>query len=59
MEKGLVEKLFYTQHCRDALERCIDSGSVTLRYRWADGTVTVTRFRKVGPSRVKVVGLEN
>jgi len=59
MEKGLAEKLFYAQHCRDALERCIVSGSVTLRYRWADGTVTLTRFRKVGPSRVKVVGLEN
>ena len=57
VEQGLAESLFYTQHCRDALEKCIDAGSAALRYRWADGTVTVTRFRKVGPSRVKVVGM--
>ena len=58
LEKGLAERLFYVQYCRDALERCIDTGNVTLRYRWADRTTTQTRFRRVGPGRVKVVGLE-
>lgn len=57
MEHGLAEKLFYAQHCRNALERCIGSGSASLRYRWADGSVTMTRFRLVTPSRVKVVGM--
>lgn len=57
LEHELAEKLFYAQHCRDALERCISSGGAVLRYRWANGTVTHTRFRKVGPSRVKVTGL--
>ena len=36
-EHALAEKLFYAQHCRDALERCIDVGGAALRYRWADG----------------------
>ena len=56
-EQAMAERLFYTQHCRTALERCIGCGSATLRYRWADGTVTRTHFRKVGPSRIKVSGL--
>lgn len=56
-EHSLAERMFYTQHCRDALERCIEVGGTTLRYRWADGSVTHTRFRKVGPGRVKVTGL--
>lgn len=56
-EQALAEQLFYIQHCRNALERCIGSGGATLRYRWADGAVTQTRFRKVGPSRVRVTGL--
>lgn len=56
-EYALTEKLFYAQHCRNALERCIGVGGATLRYRWADGTCTVTRFRKIGPNRVKVTGL--
>ena len=57
-EHALAEKLFYAQHCRDALERCIDVGGAALRYRWADGSVTYTRFRKVGPGRVKVTGMQ-
>lgn len=56
-EHSLAEQLFYAQHCRNTLERCISAGGATLRYRWADGTVTYTRFRKVSPSRVKVTGL--
>ena len=57
-ERSLAEQLFYAQYCREALERCIGSGGARLRYRWADGRVSQTRFRKVGPGRVKVTGLE-
>ena len=56
-EQALAEHLFYLQHCRNALERCIGGHAATLRYRWSSGTVTVTRFRLVTPSRVKVTGL--
>ena len=56
-QQALAQELFYLQHCRTALERCIAGSGANLRYRWADGRVTVTRFRKVGPSRIKVTGL--
>lgn len=56
-EQALAEQLFYLQNCRTALERCLGAGGANLRYRWADGRVTQTRFRKIGPSRVKVTGL--
>ena len=52
-----AEKLIYLQHCRSALEQCIASGACRLRYRWHDGQVTYTRFRKTAPARVKVSGL--
>lgn len=54
----LAQKLFYLQHCRNALERSIASQSAVLRYRWPDGRVSRTTFRKAGPNRVKVTGLE-
>lgn len=56
-EHDLAERLFYLQHCRNALEQCISVGATLQRYRWRDGSVTVTRFRKVGPGRVRVSGL--
>jgi len=56
-EMNLTEELFYIQHCRTALERCIGAGAATLRYRRRDGSVTVTRLRLVGPGRVRVSGL--
>ena len=56
-EEALAEELFYLQQCRAALERCIHTGSATLRYHRPDGTTTVTGFRMVGPSRVRVTGL--
>ena len=56
-QQALAQELFYLQHCRTALERCIAGSGANLRYRWASGQVTVTRFRKVGPSRIKVTGL--
>lgn len=55
-EYKLAEQLFYIQQCRNALERCIGSGGAKLRYRWADGTVTQTVFRRVSSARVKVTG---
>ena len=56
-QQELAQRLFYLQHCRNALERSLAGKSATLRYRWPDGTVSRTVFRKVGPNRVKVVGL--
>lgn len=56
-QQNLAQQLFYVQNCRTALERCIGGRSVTVRYRRPDGSVTVTRFRKVGPARIKVTGL--
>ena len=52
-----AERLLYIQHCRSSLEQCIASGASRLRYRWLDGHVTYTRFRKIAPARIKVVGL--
>ena len=56
-EHAIVEKMFYMQYCRNALERCINSGSAILRYNWSDGSTTTTRFSRIGPNRVKVTGL--
>ena len=55
-QQTLAQELFYLQHCRTAVERCIAGTGANLRYRMADGRVTVTRFRKIGPSRIKVTG---
>ena len=57
-QRGLAEELFYIQSCRNALERCIGLGSAALRYRWSDGSVSFTRFRKTGPGQMKVSGLK-
>lgn len=56
-EFTLAQELFYLQHCRTALERILGGSEAKLRYRWPDGAVTVTRFKRIGPNRVKVVGL--
>ena len=56
-EYSLAQRLFYLQQCRDALEHCIDGKDATVRYRWPDGTTTRTTFRRVGPNRIKVLGL--
>ncbi len=56
-QRQLTQRLFYIQNCRDALEQCVGGKSIAVRYRWPDGTVTVTRFRLVTPSRVRVTGL--
>lgn len=56
-QQQLVERLMYLQYCREALEKCIHVGASLQRYRWRDGHVTVTRFRMVGPARVRVSGL--
>lgn len=56
-QRQLAEELFYIQSCRNALERCIGLGSAALRYRWSDGSVSFTRFRRTGPGQVRVSGL--
>ena len=57
-QRSLCERLMYLQYCRNALERCIAGKNAHLRYRWQDGSVTVTRFRKCGPNRVDVRGMQ-
>ena len=57
-QQQLAQKLFYLQHCRNALERSIAAGTAVLRYRWPDGTSSRTTFRKAGPNRVKATGLK-
>lgn len=54
---AIAERLLYLQQCRSTLEQCIASGASRLRYRWRDGHVTDTRFRKTSPGRVRVSGL--
>lgn len=56
-QRLLAQRLFYLQNCRDALEKCVGGQRAAVRYRWPDGTVTVTRFQLVTPSRVRVTGL--
>ena len=59
IEYALAEKLLYLQNNRNALEQCIAKGASSLRFRRSDGTVSVTRFKKIGPNRVKVFGLQD
>ena len=56
-QHAAAEKLLYIQHCRNSLEQCIASGASHLRYRWHDGHVTYTRFRRTPNARIKVSGL--
>ena len=56
-EYGVIDRRLYTQQCRAALERCIGKGRSRLRYRWRDGRVTETSFRRTAPGRIKVFGL--
>lgn len=56
-EHAVIDRLLYVQECRNSLERCISSGSAHLRYRWRDGRVTETRFRRTAPGRIRVSGL--
>lgn len=57
LEHAVIDRLLYVQECRGALERCIATGAVRLRYRWQDGHVTDTRFRRTSPGRIRVSGL--
>ena len=56
-ERSAIDDLLYVQHCRDSLERCIASGSASLRYRSQDGSLRTIRFRRTSLSRVKIWGL--
>ena len=55
----VAERLLYIQHCRSSLEQCIAAGASRLRFRWQNGRVTYTRFRRTAPARIKVSGLLN
>lgn len=56
-EHTVIDRLLYLQECRNSLERCISAGVVRLRYRWRDGRITETWFRKSAPGRIRVSGL--
>ena len=56
-EHTVIDRLLYIQECRNSLEKCIGSGSARLRYRWRDGRVTDTCFRRTLPGRIRVSGL--
>lgn len=56
-EHAVIDRLLYVQECRNSLKRCISSRAARLRYRWRDGRVTETRFRRIGPGRIRVSGL--
>ena len=56
-EHAVIDRLLYVKECRKSLERCIASGAARLRYRWRDGRVTETQFRRTGPGRIRVSGL--
>ena len=57
-QQELAQTLFYLQHGRNPLERCIGGRSATLRYRWPDGKVSRTTFRRSGINQIKVSGLD-
>ncbi|MCH5174207.1 MAG: hypothetical protein J1D85_08405, partial [Bacteroidales bacterium] len=56
-EHAIIDRLIYVQECRNSLERCISSGAARLCYRWRNGEVTETRFRRTGPGRIRIIGL--
>lgn len=56
-EYAVIDRLLYLQQCRNSLERCINSGSSRLRYRWQDGRTTTTCFCRTSPGKVKVSSL--
>lgn len=56
-EKAVIDDLLYYQHCRAALERCLESKSATLHYRWQDGSVKTVSFQRLSLGRVKIQGL--
>ena len=56
-ERAAIDDLLYAQHCRDSLERCIEAGRASMRYRCQDGTVRRVRFQRISLARVKIWGL--
>ena len=45
-ERELIERLLFLQCCRASLERAIDSGGGTLRWRWLNGETTIVTFKR-------------
>jgi len=58
-QQDAVQKLLYLQHCRTALEKCIQSDGFVLSFRFADGDTSRTVFKMVGKDGVKVANLLN
>lgn len=56
-ERALVDDLLYYQHCRAALEQCLEGGASVLRYRHQDGAVGTVSFRRMSLGRVRIRGL--
>lgn len=56
-EKAVIDDLLYYQHCRAALERCLENGNSSLRYRRQDGTVKTVSFQRQSLGRVRIQGL--
>lgn len=57
LEKAVIDDLLFYQHCRAALERCLENKSATLHYRWQDGSVKTVFFQRLSLGRVKIQGL--
>jgi len=56
-EARWMDELSFTQHCRAALERAIDSGYARLVYTEAGGKRRVVEFTMTRNHRIKVRGL--
>lgn len=46
LQRQLMEELLFLQHCREALERAIHTGSSHLVWHWHGGSSTTVRFRR-------------
>lgn len=45
-ERELIDQLLYIQCCRSSLERAVANGFGKLRWRWANGEITVVTFKR-------------
>ena len=56
-EKAVIDDLLFYQCCRAALERCLENGNSSLRYRRQDGAVKTVSFQRQSLGRVRIQGL--
>lgn len=57
LEKTVIDDLLFYQCCRAALERCLENGNSSLRYRRQDGAVKTVSFQRQSLGRVRIQGL--